>query len=273
VVGVDVTDPTKVTSWATPARGGGIWAAPGIASDGSSLYFATGNTFDATTWGGGEGVMRLAAGPTFSNSATDYFAPTNWPALDGADLDMGTSLLVDVPGATPSALVLGFGKDGNVYAADRANLGGVGSPLAVLGAATGEINAAATTFTTTNGVFVAMRLDSGGGVKCPNGGSGNLVAVKVGAAAPPTLSPAWCGNESDLASPASSVSNAAGADPIVWTLGANRLYAYDGETGTELFAGGATGDRLSAVQHFQTPIVAKGRVYVAAENQLYAFTP
>lgn len=63
--------------------------------------------------------------------------------------------------------------------------------------------------------------------------------------------------------------------PIVWTVGAessNRLHGYDGETGEVLFAGGGPDEQMGRVQNFQTPIVVDGRIFVAANGQVYAFT-
>ena len=58
---------------------------------------------------------------------TDYWAPTNWFSLDNTDTDLGgvSATVVDVPGATPSQLVLAHGKDSNAYLVDRNNLGGI----------------------------------------------------------------------------------------------------------------------------------------------------
>jgi outer membrane protein assembly factor BamB len=47
----------------------------------------------------------------------------------------------------------------------------------------------------------------------------------------------------------------------------------DGDTGKSIFAGGTSTDTMSSVQKFAVPIVANGRVFVAANNQVYAFTP
>ena len=60
-------------------------------------------------------------------NSSDYWAPTNWLQLDDFDLELGGSgpLLVDVPGATPSHLVVALGKDGNAYLLNRSNLGGI----------------------------------------------------------------------------------------------------------------------------------------------------
>jgi hypothetical protein len=60
VVGIGLRNPGDVVSWSTRGRGGGIWAPGGIASDGRSLFVATGNTIDVSTWSDGEAVFRLA---------------------------------------------------------------------------------------------------------------------------------------------------------------------------------------------------------------------
>jgi len=60
VVGISLRDPRDVVSWSTRGRGGGIWAPGGIASDGRSLFVATGNTIGVSTWSDGEAVFRLA---------------------------------------------------------------------------------------------------------------------------------------------------------------------------------------------------------------------
>src|SRR6202008_801283 len=49
VIGVDAKDPTKTGAWATRGQGEGIWAAGGLASDGTSVFAVTGNR----TGGGG----------------------------------------------------------------------------------------------------------------------------------------------------------------------------------------------------------------------------
>ena len=61
---------------------------------------------------------------------TDYWAPTNWFNLDNGDTDLGgvSAMLIDVPGANPSQLVLAIGKDSNAYLLNRNNLGGITAP-------------------------------------------------------------------------------------------------------------------------------------------------
>jgi outer membrane protein assembly factor BamB len=65
------------------------------------------------------------------------------------------------------------------------------------------------------------------------------------------------------------------SDAIVWTIGAeftNQLHAYDGETGELLYSGGGPDEHMGNVRHFQCPIVVDGRIFVAADDQLWAFT-
>ncbi|HEX6465052.1 MAG TPA: hypothetical protein VFZ98_11375, partial [Vicinamibacterales bacterium] len=46
-----------------------------------------------------------------------------------------------------------------------------------------------------------------------------------------------------------------------------------GETGGILFAGGGPNEQMTLVRRYQTPIEVNGRVFVAGEDALYAFTP
>jgi hypothetical protein len=65
------------------------------------------------------------------------------------------------------------------------------------------------------------------------------------------------------------------SQPVVWYVGSendNLVHAFDGVTGASLFAGGGAAERMTFVRRYQTPIVVGGRVLVAAEDGLYAFT-
>lgn len=280
IVGISTQDPTQVVAWSTRALAGGVWAPGGISTDGKAIYFATGNTenqantFTAPSeWQDGETVFRLPPSLVFSGQKADYFTPSNWAALDQADSDIGGSgpVLISVPGATPSELVVGLGKDGNAYLLDRNNLGGISDPVARVRVATGAIINAAAAYTTPTGSYVVFK---GTGQSCPAGQSGGLAAFRISAASPPGVSLAWCGGPSTQDSPAVSATDAQGSDALVWIVGSdNKLYGLDGATGKAVFSGGAPTDTMSAVQKFVAPIVANGRVFVAANNQVYAFTP
>jgi hypothetical protein len=269
VVGVSTTDPTQVSAWATRGDAGGIWAVGGLASDGASLFFATGNTRGASTWADGEAVIRLPPTLVASGQTSDYFAPTNWQELDEADADLGGTapVLVDVPGAKPSKLILALGKDGRAYLLDRDRLGGVAAPLAGAAVASGVITASVA-YMTPSGTFVAFK---GRGIGCPSGQSGAFTAIKIAPTAPPTISIAWCAGSDTQAALAASVTDTQGSNPILWYPSTydNRLRAMDGETGEEIFTSGS--DVIPSVQKFQSVIVAKGRIFVAG-SQVFAFT-
>lgn len=280
IVSIATTDPTKVSAWATRAIAGGVWAPSGVSTDGKSLYFVTGNTqaqanaFTApSSWQDGETVFRMPPSLSFSGQSADYYTPKNWADLDDADADLGGTgpIVLDVPGAKPSALLLSLGKDGNAYLIDRTTMGGISDPATKASVATGYIINAAATYSTPKGQFVVFK---GTGKGCPSGQSGGLAAFKIAAASPPTVTMAWCGGPRTLGSPAVSTSDDQGNDAIVWITGNDsKLYALDGETGQAIFSGGKSTDTMTSINNFQTAIVANGRVFVAASAQVYAFTP
>jgi hypothetical protein len=281
VIAVPVADPKNATAWATEGRGGGAWAPGGIASDGLSIFVATGNTFGAHTWMGGEAIIRLGPGAKFSGNPADYFTPSNWHQLDAADADIGGSgpVLFDVPGAAPSKLIVALGKNGVAYLLNRDDLGGIGKGNGVRGEGVqsnrvsgGQIINAAAAYRTSSASYVAFE-SWGSGIGCP-GRPGNLVALRIGASAPPSLTVAWCADNMGGGSPIATTTDGR-SESIVWTIGtgaSNRLHAFDGETGEVLFAGGGQGEQMSRVQNFQTPIVVDGRIFVAANDRVYAFT-
>ncbi len=50
-----------------------------------------------------------------------------------------------------------------------------------------------------------------------------------------------------------------------------RLFGYNGETGAVIFAGGGANDTISGTRTFNTGIAARGRIYIAGDNKVYAF--
>jgi hypothetical protein len=268
VVGVPLNQPTNVMAWATTAHGGGAWSVGGVASDGTNPFVATGNTFGAgSTWGGGEAIIRLQPGPVFSGPTVtnDYWAPTNWPALDSGDTDLGGSgpLLVDVPGATPSQLVVALGKDGNAYLLNRTNLGGISVPLAKAHLSSSVFIQAAATYRTTQGTYVVCR-----------GNNTSLIAFRITPTSPPTISGVWTNSENGQGSPF--VTSTDGTNNvIVWGIGSEgnqRLQGFNGDTGAIVYGGGGANELMSGTRRFNTAIAARGRIYVANDNKVYAFT-
>jgi hypothetical protein len=132
LVGVPINNPASVTAWATSTIGGGIWSAGGVASDGANPFVSTGNAFQPPNWSGNEAVIRFQPGPIFSGNPRDYWVPVNWSSLDQGDTEIGSAgpVLVDVPSATPSRLVVQLGKDEYAHLLNRDNLGGITAPVA-----------------------------------------------------------------------------------------------------------------------------------------------
>ncbi|HLI10363.1 MAG TPA: hypothetical protein VKY65_02080 [Alphaproteobacteria bacterium] len=273
VVGVSLRDPTQVSNWSTRGRGGGIWAPGGIVSDGKALYASTGNTMGARNWADGEAVIRLGLDLSHSQKPEDFFAPANWRELDDEDLDLGGAnpVLVTLPGATPSDLVLALGKDGKAYLLDRRRLGGIGGALAAKTVADGPIRTAPAAFPGADGAYVVFQ---GSGAGCPAGHGGDLTAVKISRGAPPALAVIWCAREHGRGSPIVTTTNGE-ANPIVWAVGAegdNRLRGFRGDTGAVIFNGGGSADAMSLVRRFTTLIAVGRHLYVAGDTSVYAFT-
>ena len=151
-------------AWATTAVGGGIWGHGGVASDGTNMFVVTGNTFNTGgNWMGGEAIIRLQAGPVWTGQPTDYWVPTNWLSLDNSDTDLGgvSATVIDVPGATPSQLVLALGKDSNAYLVNRNNLGGITSPVTQANVSGINRGTSAVTYHTSQGTYIAFHNDAG----------------------------------------------------------------------------------------------------------------
>jgi hypothetical protein len=275
VVGIGLRDPRDIVFWGTRGRGGGIWAPGGISSDGRSLFVGTGNTVGASTWSDGEAVFRLMPDLRHNDRPQDFFAASDWRALDARDADLGGTnpLPFEVPsGSGTQPLVLALGKDARAYLLDRNNLGGIGGNLVSQVVSTWPIRTAPVYYPTAEGVFVAFQ---GQGAHCPTPrGDNNLTVLQIRAGSPPSLATAWCGAFTGEGSPIVTTTDGH-SNPIVWILGAEGdglLHGYRGDSGEPLFAGGGPGDRMSGLRHFQSLLAAGNRLYVGADGRLYAFS-
>ncbi len=272
LIGIPAANPAAPKAWATGAAGGGSWAPGGIASENGMVFISTGNTFGATGWAGGEALLRFSSGPTFSGKPADYFTPSNWRLLDIGDTDLGSTgpIILDLPGSTPSKLLVSLGKDGKIYLIDRSNLGGIGKQVTVAKVATNAIIGGAAAYTTARGTYVVFK---GNGSHCPSGQSGDLAAVRIVPGSPPTVQTAWCAKQNGKGSPMVTTTDGH-AEAIVWSVGAegdNRLHGFDGDTGQIVYAGGGPGDVIGPVRRYQTPILAGGRIFIPADNTVKAF--
>src|SRR6266567_3896010 len=265
VVGVDINNPTNVHGWATTAIGGGIWGHGGVASDGTNMFVVTGNTFNTGgNWMGGEAIIRLQAGPTWTGMPTDYWAPVNWFSLDNGDTDLGgvSATVIDVPGATPSQLVLALGKDSNAYLVNRNNLGGITAPVAQANVSGTNRGTSAVTYHTSQGTYFAFHNESD-----------FIRAYKITPTNPPTITFAWAMSQNGRGSPWVTTTDGAN-NTIVWVAGVQgdqRLHGYDGDTGAVIYAGGGTNELMTGTRQWNTGMVARGRIYFGADNRIYAF--
>ena len=281
LVGVPIDNPASVTAWAaataTGTKGGAIWGVGGIASDGKNPFVTTGNTSNPPNWDGGEAVIRFQPGPIFSGDLADYWAPTNWQSLDQIDSDLGASgpLLVDVPGATPSHLIVAMGKDRKAYLLDRDNLGGISQPITSAQVASSTILQAAVTYRTNQGTHVALRAN--------NDGNTVLKAFRITAANPPAIDipGGWSVTRASGGCGSPFVTSTDGNNNmIVWVVGTEdhqtggdqRLHGYDGDTGAVVYGGGGPNELMAGTHYYSTTgIVARGRIYVAGDDKVYAF--
>ncbi len=279
LIGVPIDNPASVTAWAGGTGpgiwGGAIWGVGGIASDGKNPFVTTGNTFNTLgNWSGGEAVIRFQPGPVFSGSSVDYWVPENWQSLDDVDAELGSCgpLLVDVPGATPSHLVVALGKDGNAYLLNRDNLGGISAPIASSHVADVIIQAAATYRTNQLGTYVAFRV---------NNNNATFSAFRITATNPPTIASGWSvtRNNGGCGSPFATSTDGSN-NMIAWVVGTEdhntpgdqRLHGYDGDTGAIIFDGGGPNELMAGTHYYSTTgIVARGRIYVAGDDKVYAF--
>jgi hypothetical protein len=271
VIGFPVANPGTPTWWHTTAAKGGVWGPGALPTDGTSVFPVTGNTSGAGgTWGGGEAVIRLTAGPTFSGNTADYFAPSNWQSLDNSDTDLGgaSEVLIDMPGAQHPHLVAAGGKDGFLYILDRDNLGGIGGELLKTQVSGAQVKGAPAAYTTAQGTYVAMHIENGGGSNCPAGMGGNLVVVKI-TQNPMAATTAWCSTQGGLGSPIVTTTDGK-ANPIVWNA-SGALYGWNGDTGA-LIVDGTNTKLTTAIQKWNTPINAKGRIVVGVNGLLNVFT-
>jgi len=123
---------TNVLNVSPNVQYGGIWMSGGApAADSTYLYLITGNaTFDVTNASApsndyGDSFLEL----TQSLAVSQYFTPSDQANDAANDFDFGAggaAILVNVPSGPTPNLVVGGGKDGNLYVLNRNSLGGSG---------------------------------------------------------------------------------------------------------------------------------------------------
>lgn len=219
---------------------GAVWmggAAPVVDASGD-VWVATGNGSvhsSGQPYDDSDGILELSAGLRLRQ----FFAPSDWPANNAADLDMSTS-----PALLSNGQALLVGKSGIAYLLAQSHLGGIGHQETYVGNLC------------SNDVDGGIAID--GGVvflPCLNG----PVALRVGAT-PPSLRVLW-------------TSNVGGGPPIlaaniVWTIGQNgALYGLNP-------ASGAVERQVNVgvpANHFPTPSVGDALLLVPSATRVVAF--
>jgi outer membrane protein assembly factor BamB len=235
VVSSSISGTGGLQSYVVPtSREGGIWtpAGPGLDSSGN-VWVTTGNTASTGAFDFGNAVIRFSS----SLKVSDYFAPSNWAALNAGDVDLGSV----GPVLLSDGRAFAAGKAGIAYLINRNNLGHIGGEITsrkVCSRAFGQ--------PATQGSMVFVPCE------------GSLVAVRVGSK---ILSVQW--TSSGGSGPAIL---AAGA---LWTLKRDgRLIALNPSTGNQLFSVSLG----TPATRFISPSAAGGRLFVAEGNKIVAFT-
>ncbi len=119
--------PLLTDEQATAATGmflSSIWmSGSGIASDGTNLYFSTGNSDSTgTSYNSVNNVEESVVKVTSNLTVASIFTPANFANLDLNDFEIGSGGVLVTPNTTP--LVVAGGKDGRMFLLNSASLGG-----------------------------------------------------------------------------------------------------------------------------------------------------
>jgi hypothetical protein len=268
---------------ANSSGGPSIWMSGGgpAADSGGNIYFLTANgafetTMDANGFPSGQDfgnsfmkISNAAAGL----KVLDYFAMTNEVNESNGDVDLGSGgemLLPDLKDSTNAVrhLMVGAGKDGNIYLVDRDSMG--------------KFNATANSnYQTLSGVL------PGGIWSTPayfNGTlyygnvSGTLKAFTISSAKLTATPQSQSATQFTFPGTAPSVSADGTANAIVWAHENSNpgvLHAYDASNlAHEIYnsnQAAANRDQFGAGNKYITPVVADGKVFVGTTNSVAVF--
>jgi hypothetical protein len=134
-----------------------------------------------------------------------------------------------------------------------------------------SITQAAVAYRTDQGTYVAFRPSKE-----------KLSAFCITATNPPTIVNTWSATRSNGGCGSPFVTTTDGSsNPIVWVVGTagwgiqgdQQLHGYDGETGAVVYAGSDPNELIPGTHSYSTTgIVARGRMYIAGDDKVYAFT-
>ena len=268
------TTPNNLNPLSANPGEGAIWqSGAGLASDGSNIYFMTGNgDFDPSLMDYGDSFVKLSTANS-TLTVSDYFTPSNQQQLASADADLGSGGLMLLPDSVGSAahphLMVGSGKQGLAYLVDRDNLGQFDPNTDHV---VQEVPLSGGTFS--NPAYFNGRIYY-------RGGTGQLQAFSIANAvmssSPVAHTTTSYGNgPGNSGGSTPSISSNGNSNGIVWDIqggGSAILHAYDATTLAQLYNSSQAGarDQLSSSVKFTTPMIADGEVFVGTGNALAVF--
>jgi hypothetical protein len=274
---------------ATPngARAGVWMAGAGPAADASgNIYLATGNgTFDANSGTSpnndyGDSVLKLGLPSGGKFPVSSYFTPKSQAALEANDGDQGSGGVLLLPAVGAHNYLVQAGKEGNVYVADDASLGGYSTTSnnvvqELAGVLPGGVWGAPTYW---NGnVYYGAAQDPLASSDPLRAFSFDTVTAATLSASPTSVTTKIYG----FPGPTSPVSSNGNANGIAWALdnsmyctaqslgcGPTVLHAYDATNlAHELWnSSQSAADQAGFAVKFTVPTVANGRVYVGTRG-------
>jgi hypothetical protein len=295
IVAVDITNPTRFAGWATmaspmadPDSRSGIWGSGGLASDGTYVFGATGDT----TWNGAvpavhsgdsQELVRVTGLAQFTRDAKSVFVPKEWTGWDqpGHDLDYGASTPAFVPlpaGSNPASLVVSPAKAGRLYVLDGTNLssgtypnaGGELADIVVSNTGGETVYTAPTIYTSASGLHAAINVGGGqpatgcqaGAVKSQE----QIISILLQPGATFNAKVAWCASNSAGGGhqnypPISTTTDGVSANALVWFINGTQLEVIDGDSGAHVFT--TTGAACNNVPSLSFPIAVNNRIVVA----------
>ena len=265
---------------------GGIWMAGGglVVDALGGIYFMTANGTFGTGADYGDSFVRMSS----AGQVVDYFTPNTQLTLETDDLDLGSGgplILPDQSGPNPH-LIVGAGKDTNIYLVNRDNMGKYDSDgnnnnqivQELPGSLIGESRSQPAYW---NGFVYFSAF--GDAVKAFAISNGQLSTT------PASMTSVTSGLECDdypvatcaLSTPSPTVSANGTSNGILWLVflsggnaGTGTLYAYDATNlGREFYDSSqvASRDAVGTASKFTPVTVVNGKVYVAAAKQLLIY--
>ena len=254
----------------------GIWMSGGApaADSSNNLYMITGNgTYDGTASSDyGDTFLKLST--SGGVSVADWFTPADQSSLEGGDTDFGSggaAILVDELSSPVPHLVIGGGKEGNLFLLNRDNMGKFNATNQVVQTlAFGQAIFATGAFWN-NSFYLA-------------GVSGHLKTYAFNTSTGKFNTSAGSQSPTSYGFPGATpaVSATGTANGIIWAIDASAygsgpaiVHAYDATNlASELWnssQAAASRDKAGNAVKFTVPTISNGKVYVGTSTEITVF--